>query len=99
MVYESYDPNPTRPTVKKNNSKPNPRTLKNLPNLVGWVGLGWSSFGELVGSLHTPSTENHANFFFKLILLNISLSLSLSQATDLTTLRRQAHSHPPCPHR
>ena len=62
-------------------TQPNPRTLKNLPNLVGWVGLGWSSFGELVGSLHTPSIENHAIFFLKTYFIK-HFSFSLFQPSN-----------------
>ena len=54
QICKSYDLNPTRLTVKKNFiAQPNLPTLKNQPNLAGWVGLG--QFWRVGGSLHTPS--------------------------------------------
>ena len=38
---EFYDPNPTRPAIKKKFiTQPNPPSPKNRPNLTGWVGSG-----------------------------------------------------------
>ena len=60
MSLEFYDPNPTRPAIKKkkfvtqpNPTQPNPPSPENRPNLVGWV-----RFGRATSWLHTPSRGN-----------------------------------------